>query len=277
MRRFFLQYFILFFTAFILMSCEEVIDLDLNDAEPRIVIEGAVTQDNKPCLVRVSTTGDFYTGEGMTAITDAKVNLSSDNGYNEDLFNAGNGFYYAVNLLPEAKVLYTLTVKHGDIIYSASDSMPEKTVIEKLDYNISELGGEGPEQDEYDIHYDINCYFNDKEGIKNYYLLQLKRNNEIVDNRRGKYYLLVDDYLDGEMIAYTFFGIGANNNDTIEITLSAVGPATYEYYRTLNDVLIQGGMGTTPYNPVTNFNNNALGYFGTFTFDSREIIIENRK
>lgn len=62
--------------------------------------------------------------------------------------------------------------------------------------------------------------------------------------------------------------------DTISIELNSIGFNTFEYFRTLNDALNSGGMGSTPYNPITNLNNDALGYFGTYTSDTEQFIVE---
>jgi hypothetical protein len=258
---------------FAFTSCEQVIDLDLNETGQRIVIEGAVTLTSNPCIVKISTSGDFYTGEGVNVIDDANVEVFSSNGEHETLVNAGSGIYFTPELIPIPQTEYTVKVTYNDVTYTAADTLPEMVYIENLDYNLSDFSNEGPNDDGYDVHYDVNCSFQDEPGVKNYYLLRLFRNDESVDGRRGKYFLLSDEYLDGEKITYTFFGIGAEINDTINVSLSSVGPATYDYYRTLNDALSQGGMGSTPYNPITNFDNDALGYFGTFTLDQKEISI----
>ena len=243
-------------TVLTFTACEEVIDLELNDAGQRIVIEGVITLTSKPCMVKVTTSGDFYTGDGITPVTDATVEIFSSDGQQEILKNAGSGLYFASGIEPHSCTEYTVKVTRNNITYTASDTLPQKSIIEDLSYSLSDIGGEGQDEDDYDIHYDVNCQFKDEAGVKNYYLFYLERNGIPVDGRRGKYFLLSDEYLDGEDITYTFLGIGAELQDTLSVTLSAIGPATYEYYRTLNDALSQGGMGSTPYNPISNFDNN---------------------
>ena len=268
------KYFLPVLIAGILSSCEKVIDIDLNEAEPRLVVEGAVTLNNGPFAVRLTTSGDFFTGAGIAPISDAKVIISGSNGQVDTLMNAGNGIYVTKYLTAVPNVNYSLDVDYNNKHYLASDTLAEQANIIEVNYSASELGQGGPNADEFENHYDIFCKFKDPKEKMNFYLLQIKRNNEDVSGRRSKYYLLSDEHVNGQTVNYPFFGVGANVGDTLNIALSAIGPATYDYYRTLNDALSQGGMGSTPYNPISNISNNALGYFGTFTYDSRSLIIK---
>lgn len=260
--------------SIIFVSCEKVIDLNLNEAQPRLVVEGAITLNNGPYAVKLSTSGDFFTGNGIAPVNDAVVVISASNGQIDTLRNIENGLYLTRHIIGTANTNYTLYITHNNNNYTASDTLPMQVNIEDVTYSISEFGNSDPDADEYENHYDFFCKFKDPADKKNYYMLQLKLNGEPVEGRRGKYSMLSDQYSNGQTINYPFFGVGANANDTITIELSAIGRATYDYFRTLNDAISQGGMGSTPYNPISNVSNNALGYFGTFTFDSRSIIVE---
>ncbi len=62
--------------------------------------------------------------------------------------------------------------------------------------------------------------------------------------------------------------------DTVKIELQTTGFNTYEYFRTVNDAIGGGGMGSTPYNPITNLDNDALGYFGAYNTSASEVVIQ---
>jgi hypothetical protein len=260
-----------------LSACEKVIDIDLNEAEPRLVVEGAITLNNGPYAVRLTTSGDFFTGEGIAPVSDADVFISGSDGQSETLVGVGNGIYITRDLQAVPYTAYSLKIRYKDEEYTASDTLFNQVNIEELSYSVSELGKGGPDGSEYENHYDILCKFKDASVKRNFYLLQISINGEEITGMRGKYYLLNDERLNGQMVSYPFFGVGANANDTIKVSLSAIGPATYDYFRTLNDALSQGGMGSTPYNPISNVSNNALGFFGTFTFDSESIIVKENQ
>ncbi len=263
--------------ALLLTSCEKVIDINLNESEPRLVVEGAITMGTGPFFVQLTTSGDFFTGEGIVPVSNATGYISSSQGQLDSLVNMGNGIYRTTMLTAVPNSLYTLHLTYNNKNYTASDSLPAMVFIDSVNYAVSEFGNSGPPGEiEYDTYYDFHCYFNDSPNRKNYYMLNMTINGEPLEGRRGKYSMLSDEFSDGHHIAYPFFAVGAYPNDTVTITLSAVGKATYDYFRTLNDAISQGGMGSTPYNPITNVSNNALGYFGTFTLDSKTIIIREK-
>ena len=263
--------------AVLLTSCEKVIDINLNESEPRLVVEGAITLGNGPFFVQLTTSGDFFTGKGIAPVSNATGYITSSLGQHDSLLNVGNGIYRTTMLTAVPNSLYTLHINYNNQTYIASDSLPGMVFIDSVNYAVSEFGNSGPPGEvQYDTYYDFHCYFNDPPNRTNYYILNISINGEPMDGRRGKYSLLSDEFSNGRHIAYPFFGVGAYPNDTVIISLSAVGKATYDYFRTLNDAISQGGMGSTPYNPITNVSNNALGYFGTFTLDSKTVIIREK-
>lgn len=63
-------------------------------------------------------------------------------------------------------------------------------------------------------------------------------------------------------------------NHTYRIDLLSLDKVTFEYYRTLEDLLHTNPIfGSTPANPNTNLNNGALGYFGASAVSSQTITI----
>ena len=58
------------------------------------------------------------------------------------------------------------------------------------------------------------------------------------------------------------------------IELLSLDKQTYEYYRTLQDLLFSNPIfGSTPANPENNLSNGALGYFGAYAVSLRTLII----
>jgi hypothetical protein len=71
--------------AFIFCSCEKVIDIDLNKADSRIVIEGNITDQAGPYTVRISKTVNFDESNTFPAISGALVKISDNAGNSETL------------------------------------------------------------------------------------------------------------------------------------------------------------------------------------------------
>jgi hypothetical protein len=77
----------LFITSLILLSysCEEVINVDLNSADPKIVIEGTITDQPGPYTVSITKTTDYYNPSSYPAVSGAQVRLVDDLGFSEQL------------------------------------------------------------------------------------------------------------------------------------------------------------------------------------------------
>lgn len=257
-----------------MVSCEKVVYLDLNSADTRIVIEGNITPDPGPYEVRITTSGDYYTADGIMPISGAQVIVSDDLGNSDTLTEDSVGVYLTNTIVGESDRTYYLEVDYEETSYSGSEFLPIKVYIDSLSYDEMPKGAGPPPEDESKKMYLIFCHFHDNEETEDYYRFKIDINGEM-GNGRGSYYSLASDQLfNGQEVNYTIWGVEAAPQDTVSIVLEAIGFNTYEYFRTLNDALSSGGMGGTPYNPITNLSNNALGYFGAYTSDTSSIILE---
>ena len=84
------QLVLLGMTTIVLGSCQDVIDIDLRDADRKYVIEGKVVQGVDSVMVRVSRTTSFFETTGPEAITDAEVVLTLPDG-SERVLEHGRG------------------------------------------------------------------------------------------------------------------------------------------------------------------------------------------
>lgn len=263
--------------SLLLYSCEKVVYLDLNSADTRIVIEGNITPNQGPYEVMITTSGDYYTGEGIMPIKDAQVIINDDFGNIDTLTEKSDGVYFTNYLVGESDRMYSLQVIHNDNNYSGSEFLPREVPIDSVSYQeIPKNSGPPPEFPENKV-YNLFCYFTDAEETENYYRFTVLINGEEYNGRSGRSgYNVTDDQLfNGQHIKYTIWYVEAGPQDTVTVLLDAIGFNTYEYFRTINDAVGSGGMGGTPYNPITNLSNNALGYFGAYArFSSSAIIRE---
>src|SRR4051812_46306297 len=72
--------FIFFIGAFIFTSCTEDIVLDVNQVQPKIVIDGLVTDKPGYQMVKVSRSVGFYTDGTTPKITNAVVTVTDNLG-----------------------------------------------------------------------------------------------------------------------------------------------------------------------------------------------------
>ena len=75
-------------------SCQKVISVDLNNANPHIVIEGVVTDKPGPYTVSLSMTGNYFTPSlYFPPVTGAKIVIQDDKGQRDSLKETAPGTY----------------------------------------------------------------------------------------------------------------------------------------------------------------------------------------
>lgn len=247
-------------------SCEKVIDIDLNSADPQIVIEGTITDQSGPYTVKISQTTDYFNPEKSPTISYAIVNITDSEGNFETLLETEPGIYQTSTMQGVIGRTYELYVNIDNEEYKATSYLPFVTNIDSLSYDKSpSIMGNN------DGNYLVTCYFHDYENIENYYRIKLYKNSELSEN-----FDLIDDQLqDGKFINYGRLRDEIVLNDTIVVELMNIDEDLYDYYNTLSSILNDGGMSSaTPANPNSNISNGALGYFGAYSYTQQTIIIE---
>ena len=255
-----------------LVSCEEVIDLDLGNAEPRIVIEGTVTSDPGPYYVRINQSVDYGELNEFPAVSGATVNITDHNGNTELLEEVEEGLYAIQQLQGEPGKRYTLDVTYNGELYQAASTMPATVVpIQSLEYVFEE------ETLFIDEGYYVTAYFADPEDEVNYYRLKMFVNGEPyyfdqdgVPVKDDNFWLINDKFFNGKVMDLEFPQT-LKEGDKVDVELHQVDKATYDYYRTLVELMGFGGV--APANPLTNWNNGALGYFGALSISYASIVI----
>jgi hypothetical protein len=263
-------YFLLILTIF--PACEKVINIDLNTAAPRIVIEGLITDRRGPYTISVSKTASYFSESAPVTVSGAKVVIKDDFDNVDSLREIMPGTYMTGRLRGLVGRTYTLKVVSDDQEYQATSTMMSHVNIDSLtlvksQYDYFDLNGHS----QTEIHLDIHVFFRDPLE-KNYYRLKVYKNDSI---NTESYKLFDDQYTNGEVTELR--ATRATKGDTFRIELLSLDKSTFTYYRTLADLLYQNPFfGSTPANPNTNLSNGALGYFGVTAVSSRTIVITDK-
>jgi len=255
-----------------LVSCEEVIDLDLGNAEPRIVIEGTITSDAGPYYVRINRSVDYGELNEFPALSGATVNITDQNGNTELLEEVGEGLYAVQEFQGEPGIRYELDVAYKGNSYQAASTMPATVVpIQSLETVFEE------ETLFIDEGYYVTAYFVDPEDEVNYYRLKMFVNGEPyyfdqdgLPVKDDNFWLINDKFFNGKVMDFEFPQT-LKAGDKVDVELHQVDKATYDYYRTLVDLMGFGGV--APANPLSNWNNGALGYFGALSISYASTVI----
>jgi len=254
----------------LLSSCEELINIDLNSADPKIVIEGTVTDQPGPYRVTITKTTDYYNPGTYPTVIGAEVTITDDLGFSEELQEIENGVYQTINLQGVSDRIYTLTVIAEGQTYSAVSSMPQPTEIDSLYY---EKGEGGPRQKDKE-GYNLIVVFRDEPGVEDFKRIKVFRNGIL----QSGYFLYNGRLSDGNVIEYNRIRTDFELGDFVSIELLSIDKATYEYYSTLGNAAASASVSKIqtkiPANPNSNLTGDALGYFGAFTVRPDSILIE---
>ncbi|MDT3740907.1 MAG: DUF4249 domain-containing protein [Candidatus Kapabacteria bacterium] len=264
--------FFLIAIAIMFNSCEEVINVELNNAAPQIVIEGVVTDRDGPYTIKISKTGNYFEPNVFPPVTGAVVVISDNTGNTDSLIETTAGSYQTTKLKGVIGNTYNLTVNIDGKEYKSFSTMLSPTFIDSLTYKFNPNTGPGQGKNG---GYDLHCYFKDKPEIRDYALLKLYVNGKKDDS----YFLYTGKYNSSEFVDYNRFRQRFQKNDTVKIELMNIEPSAYDYFSTLNNIMAGEGMRGivstgTPANPNTNISNGALGYFTAYSVQSDSVIIK---
>ena len=251
--------------SLVFFACEDVIDIDLNSVEPRIVIEAKLFDQMYPATVLITKTSDFFDTITYNTVSDAEVFISDNSGNSVRLLEMNTAGLYQADLFGEIGKIYTLSVKSESETYISTAEMKPPLKIDSLkaDYH----GGEIPYFEE---GYELNCFIGDSVNINEYCMLNIYKNFEKSIN----IYLYDDTYTDGSSFEYTFFIETFQAGDTALIEILTCDRGGYNYLYTYAEIASDYFQDSgTPYNPTSNISNNALGYFGVFSVSGGFMIV----
>ena len=262
-----------------LSACEKTVELDVTQTQPKIVIEGQVTDKSTHNYVKVSRTTGFYSAGNSPRISDATVSVE-DNLGNIFMFEHYSGqdadsIGYYKPLEPFEGVVgrsYTLTVMVDGESYEATDTLYRLVEMEKLDYRINEDEKNDPEDP--GRFYELLLYVKEPKETKDYYLFKSFRNGNLEYANETDIYF-ADDELIGENIDGIPLPLFYAENDIAKIEVYSLSRSAFIFYRDLQKLLNNdGGMfGTPPANPRSNLSNGALGLFQTSAVRAGEMKI----
>jgi len=251
--------------VFLLVSCEDIIEIDLETMETRMVIEGCINDLNNPCTIKLSKTGDYFDPGIYPAVSGAMVSVTDENGLETPFEESEPGLYTSENLEVSENRSYTLLVQAEGEDYMGEGTIPEKVQIDSLAYDIP------PAIYEFESGYMLTCYLQDPAEFRNYYRLKVYKKD--AESSEASKYIFNDDFMNGNMIFMPWEWEEFFPMDTVVVELYTLDKSTYDYYFTLNS--LAGGMfgASNPANPETNLSNDALGYFGAYTVSRDTIVI----
>ncbi|MCW8981383.1 MAG: DUF4249 domain-containing protein [Altibacter sp.] len=212
------QLFMFFVLLTTLSSCEDVIDVDLNESAPKLVIDARIIKnienDDAFARVKLSTTKPFFE-TGTTHVNEAMVTITDANGIVYPLPNLGNGLYGLDPFIVEANTSYTLEVDYEGERYMATEILEPVVPLEFVEQrNDGGFSGEDIE---------LKAFFNDPPNEENYYFF------EGLSDRGDVYDTFNDEFFDGNRI-FGFYSVeDLETNDQVTFYLHGVDRNFYNF------------------------------------------------
>ena len=260
-----------FISGALLVSCEDVINVKLQDASSRLVVEGRISNISDSVKIMLHKSTDYFSPKNIVSVINGTVSISDSQGNSYLVSNNLNGIYSVTNFIPKPGGSYTLNVTVDGVSYTASTVMP---YLVKIDSLIIDKNPERPKENR------INIIFKDPAGIPNYYQVKVFKNDTLLNNN-NHIVLYSDKYFDGKAVIIT---INARRlditrfevNDTVKVQLINIDKMMYDYYQILHDITDEGNfiLASSPSNPPNNLDNGALGYFTAMSVNEKSIIVK---
>ncbi len=259
-------FLLLIITGIFISGCEKVIDVDLNEASPALVIQGNLSSDQKVAEVKLTMTTSYFDTLSPEKVTGAKVSLEDGKGQKIVLIETLKGVYATFGLKPVFNTNYKLIVETRDEIYQAESVLNPPVTIDSVTWEYDEGSSF------FDAGYYLNVWFSDPPSVENYYRIQIYRNGLL---KRSMDDLIVfnDRYVDGNKVSISLFIDPYYLNDTVRVQLISLDKKAYDYFNTLAELINTNPGSAAPANPNTNFSNGALGYFSAWSSDTLSVII----
>jgi len=248
-------------------ACQKVIDVDLNDANPNVVIEGNFTAEDSTVRVRVTSTSSFFDSEADPVIDNAVVTITDQNGVATTVPGSGNGNYVLTNYTPTYGTSYVLSVTAEGKTYSATCGLAAPVQIDPITYfYLDGFFGSDP-------GYATLLNFQDPANQTDFYQIVITENGTTYD-RIDEIQTQDDALTDGNYVERPLFlGELSQIGDTISYEFRTVDEAVFDY--TIEAASISGGSNSAaPGNPTTNWDNGALGYFNAYGVSRDTVVIQ---
>ncbi len=241
-------------------ACEDVIDIDLNNAEPKLMIAGTVSNRLEEQQVTISQTVSFGSDNPFDPVSGATVSVVDDRGAVFRFVEEAPGIYRS-RFKGNVGQRYTLQVDIDGQVFTASSTMPTFVLADSIGTGIRNVLNEEQKF--------ISIKYYDPPGIANYYRYSWSVN--------GGPYTMVrvanDKFNDGKYVNedVTDFETELVTGDLVSIWMQCIDRATFDFW---NAVLSNNPGNAAPANPPSVFGEGALGYFSAQAVSEFQVTVQ---
>ncbi|MGK6351179.1 DUF4249 domain-containing protein [Parapedobacter sp. DT-150] len=251
--------------GFLGSSCEDVIDVDLNSANPQLIITADVNNVDDSQLVTISRTVPFSADQPFEGVSGAAVGVYEE--VNGELSGAHQfleeepGRYVATNFKGIEGATYTLYVQVNDTLFTATVTMPNSVVVDSIGTSVRNVFDEEQKL--------ITLKFQDPPGMPNYYRYLWSINGRAFD----MLHVSRDKFNDGKYVSEDLFDfdVELTEGDAVTVRMQCINQATYDFWNAVQST----NPGTAaPANPPSVFGKAALGYFSAHAMEEFSVEVQ---
>tara|TARA_R110002073_G_scaffold216229_2_gene376446 strand:+ start:9465 stop:10313 length:849 start_codon:yes stop_codon:yes gene_type:complete len=229
MKTFLRTIFVTIITIITLFSCTDVIDVEVPEADPRLVVEASLdwekgTQGNSQ-TIKLSTSTPYFDQETNASVVGASVIITNDNDGTTVVFiDENNGNYTTNSFVPELNQSYTLEIIYNGDIYVAHETLMPVVdiadVYQTIDKGLSEV-------------LEFNVDFSDLANEENFYLFKIQEEADLLPTL----FDIKDEFVNGNLINVFHERIEDEDinqveyqaGDKVAIELYGISEEYYEY------------------------------------------------
>ncbi|WP_417236991.1 DUF4249 domain-containing protein [Bizionia paragorgiae] len=253
---------LLFIVLLTFYSCEDVIDVQVPQAAPKLVIEASInwfseTLGNEQ-VIKLTQSAPYF-NDSIPPANNAIVTIS-DSANNQFIFTEDNtsGLYKNNSFIPVLNEEYTLNITYNNEEYTATETL---TSVTPIDY-IEQKNDGGFSGDDIEI----KAYYTDPENIENFYFYEFITDISVLPTLE----VYEDEFFDGNQIFAFFTEEDLEAGDILTIRNYGISEQCFDYMSILLQQSDQAGGGPFQVQPatvrgncinVTNPDNFPLGYF----------------
>lgn len=290
------KFFVLATSVLFLASCEDVVQIKLDEGSKLYVIDAFVNNIRSKQTVRITTNDNYFSNREAPPVGNANVVLKDLTESKSYVFAYnGNGNYEfpisANDTIAKLDHQYELNVTIDGVTYTSLATQKRTAKLDSVsaEYDDGTSGGFGPAGKPY---YFCNLWAKDKvDNNTDYYWIKTYRNDTLfagsgdinicIDGTGGA---VTDAALDSTFFSppATFLGFKRYQlNDKCKVEIHSISRATYFFFVQAQAQINNGGLfATTPENVKTNIvtpegaKTKAIGWFNMASVASTEILVK---
>ena len=257
------------------MSCEDKVDIPLETAQPKLVIDavikwqkGTIGNEQK---IKLTTTTSYYTNI-IPVVSGATVYITNSA---NTVFNftetPNTGEYLCTNFVPVINETYTLTVISNGQIYKASDKLVSTPNIDYVNQVL--VPGFGEDQIQ------VKFYYQDNGLEDNFYLIGVKNSAKVAP----EFGVASDEFFQGNQM-FGFYGYkDLEAGNILNLSLQGITERYSNYMSKLLSIADTNGSNPFSTPPATlrgniinqsNLDNYPLGYFSLGEIDTKTYTVQ---